>query len=194
MFQVAEMVSIIDTLRSDHARMTKLLDALERQIGAFGGGGTLDFEIANGILHYCRLYPDRHHHPREDLVFARLQQRNPQTLSAIGDLAAEHRALAALTERFAVSLRAVEQDTPMERHEFVEPAMAFLNGYRRHILMEEKYFFPAAKSSLTPEDWRHLAAQLEDIEDPLFDRREDERFDALYRDIIAWDMNLPAGA
>ena len=60
--------------------------------------------------------------------------------------------------------------------------------------MEEKHFFPAAQSSLTPEDWRQLSAQLGHVEDPLFDRREDERYDALYEDIVAWDQNLPAGA
>ena len=97
-------------------------------------------------------------------------------------------------ERFAESLIAVEQDIPMERHDFTDIAREFLNAYRHHILMEEKHFFPAAQSSLTPEDWRQLSEQVGQVEDPLFDRREDDRFDALYEDIVTWDSNLPAGA
>ena len=188
------MASIIDALRSDHSRLTKLLDALERQIDAFAEGGTLDFEIVDGVLHYCRTYPDLHHHPREDLVFDRLKARDPAAAEAMGDLRTEHRKLAELTTAFGEALAAVEQDIPMERHEFTEAAAAFLKGYRHHILMEEKHFFPAAQRSLTPEDWRQLAGQLGHVEDPLFERREDDRFDALYDEIVAWDRNLPAGA
>ena len=188
------MANIIDALRSDHSRLTKLLDALERQIDAFGEGGTLDFEIADGVMHYCRTYPDLHHHPREDLVFDRLKVRDPEAAAAMGDLRAEHRQLAALTERFGEALTAVEQDIPMERGRLIEAATAFLKGYRHHIMMEEKHFFPAAERALTPEDWRQLSGQVEHVEDPLFERREDERFDALYQDIVAWDSNLPAGA
>ncbi len=188
------MASIIDSLRSDHSRMTKLLDALERQIGAFDEGGTLDFEIVDGVLHYCLTYPDRHHHPLEDQVFEQLKLRAPAEAAAIGDLQKEHDKLAALTQRFGKILSAVEQDIPMERHDFIEVANAFLTGYRHHIMMEEKHFFPAAQRCLTPEDWRAVTEQLQPVADPLFDRREDERFNALFEDIVAWDRHLPAGA
>ena len=188
------MTGIIDSLRSDHSRMTKLLDALERQIGAFEEGGLLDFEIADGVLHYCRSYPDRHHHPCEDLVFDSLKRRNPKAAAEIGDLRREHSKLAILTANFARSLDAVEQDVPMEREEFVAAARAFLTGYRHHIMMEEKHFFPAAERCLTPEDWRAIGQRLPPATDPLFDRREDQRFDALFEDIVEWDSHLPAGA
>jgi len=188
------MASIIDSLRGDHSRMTKLLDALERQIGAFEEGGLLDFEIVDGILHYCRSYPDRHHHPCEDLVFDNLKRRNAATAAAIGDLRREHAKLAELTASFGECLDAVEQDVPMEREAFVAAARAFLASHRHHIMMEEKHFFPAAQRSLTPEDWRVIAQQLPPATDPLFDGREDQRFDALFKDIVDWDRQLPAGA
>jgi len=187
------MTRIIDSLRSDHSRMTKLLDALERQVGAFEEGGTLDFEIVDGVVHYCRVYPDRHHHPIEDLVFQRLKARRPEAAERLGDLTFEHKRLAKLTESFATSLEAVEQDIPMERRDFLEAARAFVAGYRHHIMMEEKHFFPEAERSLTPEDWRVMAERATPAADPLFDHRVDDRFDALFKDIVAWDQNLPAG-
>ena len=187
------MTQIIDSLRSDHSRMTKLLDALERQTGAFEEGGVLDFEIVDGVLHYCRVYPDRHHHPLEDLVFQRLKERCPEVAERLGDLGSEHERLGKLTERFADTLAAVEQDIPMERQDFIEAARAFVAGYRHHIMMEEKHFFPEAERSLTPEDWRVVAQKATPAADPLFDRRVDDRFDALFEDIVAWDQNLPRG-
>lgn len=188
------MAGIIDSLRSDHSRFTKLLDALERQVGCFEEGGLLDFEIADGVLHYCRSHPDRHHHPREDLVFDTLRRRDAAAATRLGDLRGEHARLAALTAAFGAQLDAVEQDVPMQRTEFVAAARAFLTGYRHHIMMEEKHFFPAAERCLTPEDWNAIRARLPDAPDPLFERREDRRFEALYRDILAWDRQLPAGA
>lgn len=174
--------------------MTKLLDALERQIGSFEDGGLLDFDITDGILHYCRSYPDRQHHPLEDLVYERLKKRNPEAACAMGDLAREHAKLAALTADFAEQLDAVEQEVAMERHQFLDAARSFLTGYRHHIMMEEKHFFPAAERALTPDDWQTIQRSLEPTADPLFERREDDRFDALHRDIVEWDRQLPAGA
>ena len=188
------MAGIIDSLRSDHSRLTKLLDALERQIAAFEEGGQPDFEILDGILHYCRSYPDRHHHPCEDLVHEVLRHRNPAAAAEVGDLPREHARLAALTGDFAEQLTAVEQDIPTQRQALAAAARAFLDGYRRHIRMEEKLFFPAAERWLTPQDWRRIRQRLPAAVDPLFERREDQRFAALSADIIAWDSQLPAGA
>ena len=54
------------------------------EIAAFEEGGQPDFEIMDGILHYCRSYPDRHHHPCEDLVYEVLQRRNAPAAAAVG--------------------------------------------------------------------------------------------------------------
>lgn len=187
------MAGIIDSLRGDHSRLTKLLDALERQIAAFEEGGQPDFEILDGILHYCRSYPDRHHHPCEDLVHDVLRHRNPTAAAEAGDLPGEHAKLAALTNAFAEQLTAVEQDIPTQRRDLAAAARAFLDAYRRHIRMEEKFFFPAAERWLTPDDWRRIRQRLPAAVDPLFEQRVDQRFAALSADIIAWDRQLPAG-
>lgn len=182
------MAGIIESLRSDHSRITKLLDALERQLSSFDEGKPVDFDILDGILYYCLSYPDLHHHPLEDLVFDRLKVRNPEILEGTKDLREEHAALAKHTRRFAAAIRTVQQDIPVERKSIQEVAAEFLSAYRHHIMMEEKFFFPAAQRNLKPEDWNIIAGQLKPMEDPLFERREDARFTALYNDIIAWDQ------
>lgn len=187
------MVDIIASLRGDHSRLTRLLDALERQISAFEEGGQPDFEIMDGILHYCRSYPDRHHHPCEDLVYEVLQRRNPRVAAEVGDLPREHAKIAALTLDFAGQLTAVEQDVPTQRRDLAAAARAFLDAYRCHIRMEEKLFFPAAERWLTPLDWRQIRQRLPAAADPLFEQRVDERFAALSADILAWDKQLPSG-
>ncbi|WP_299620137.1 hemerythrin domain-containing protein [Pelagibius sp.] len=186
------MPGIIESLRNDHSRLTKLLDALERQLSNFEEGKVLDFDIIDGILHYCLSYPDLHHHPMEDLIFQALRARNPEVLEGVDDLRREHEGLAELTRRFAAAIHTVEQDIPVERTAIQKVAKEFLSAYRRHIMMEEKYFFPAAQRNLKAEDWSAIAQKLKPMEDPLFERREDERFSALYRDILAWDRHSAA--
>ncbi len=186
------MAGVIESLRGDHSRMTKLLDALERQLANFDEGKTLDFDIVDGIVHYCQSYPDLHHHPLEDLIFDRLKLNNPNILEGVKDLRDEHKSLAEQTRKLATALNMVEQDVPVEREEIQEVASDFLSAHRHHIMMEEKFFFPAAQRNLKPEDWAAIAGQLKPVQDPLFETREDERFAALYRDIIEWDQTSAA--
>ena len=154
------MAGVIESLRGDHSRLTKLLDALERQLGKFEEGGTLDFDIVDGIVHYCLSYPDLHHHPLEDLIFERLLTRNPEFLDGVRDLREEHNSLAERTRQLAEALNTVEQDVPVERDEIMEVVRDFLSTYRRHIMMEEKFFFPAAQRHLKPEDWAAITSEL----------------------------------
>ena len=65
------MGGILDTLRSDHANMARLLNILERQVSAFREGEAPDYEIVQGVVEYFLDYPDLCHHPKEDLLARR---------------------------------------------------------------------------------------------------------------------------
>ncbi len=180
------MTDVIDSLHQDHANLAKLLDALERQLALFDEGETPDFDIVRGVIDYCLNYPDLYHHPKEDLVLERLQAADPVAAAAVGDLAAEHRDLAALTHRFADAVQAVLQDLEVPRGPFDEAARRFLETYREHMNKEEREFLPAARRSLGETDWADIDARLAQPEDPLFGAPGEERFAALSRDILAW--------
>ncbi len=63
------------------------------------------YDIVRGVIDYCLTYPDLYHHPKEDLVFARLQLRDPATAEALGDLRAEHEALGEAIRHLAAAVR-----------------------------------------------------------------------------------------
>jgi hemerythrin-like domain-containing protein len=52
--------------------------------------------------------------------------------------------------------------------------------------MEEVLFFPAARKSLTPEDWASLEAASRKGDDPLFGDEKHEIYKALYQEIMEW--------
>lgn len=172
--------------------MAKLLNAFERQLAAFDQGATPDYDIVRGVIDYCLTYPDLYHHPKEDLIFARLQLRDPAAAEAVGDLRAEHEALGEATRRLAAAVRQVLNEAEVPRDAVQQTAAAFLSFYRRHIAIEEERFFPAAKKALTSADWEAIEGQLSERQDPIFGREPEGRFAALRQDILEWEAENEA--
>ena len=52
------------------------------------------------------------------------------------------------------------------------------------MMMEDRYFFPAALKALEPEDWTEIASNLTSRKDPLFSDIVEERFDMLRAHIL----------
>ena len=94
------MPETLDFLRQDHRNMATLLRILERQVGEFRSGKRPDYDVISAILKYFVSFPNAYHHPREDLVFARLRDRDPFAADRIGDLRSAHKELAARAQEF----------------------------------------------------------------------------------------------
>ena len=178
------MSATLDLLQEEHRRMVKLLSILDREVRAFGDGAPVDFDLVSSILDYNLHFPDACHHPKEDVVFRRLCERNPEAGAAVGDLAQEHGELHRLTSRFAVAVENVLADQTLPRDWFSEIAGEYLRFMRRHMQMEEVVFFPAARRALTAEDWKAVDAQVFDKNDPVFDDQADERYESLRQAIL----------
>ena len=174
------MPEALDFLRQDHRNMAALLRMLARQVDKFQSGERPDYDVIGAILDYFVSFPDAYHHPREDMIFAKLRDRDPRAAEGIGDLPAEHTELAARAREFSTRLRAVLEEAEIPREAFARCARRFIDHQRQHIDREESAFFPAAEKILTPTDWRELNA--------LMTRADDagERFEQLRKTILQW--------
>ncbi len=180
------MADVLDAIQEEHVNMTKMLNALERQLAIFDGGETPDYDIVRGVVDYCLDYPDLYHHPKEDLVFERLKARDPAAAAAVGDLPGEHGELTALTRRLKEAVAAVLSDLEVPRGPFDETLRGFLDAYRRHMDMEERKFRPAARRALSAADLAEIQDRLDHPDDPLFGAPSEDRFVALRQDILDW--------
>src|SRR5437764_9416252 len=82
-----------DTLarwHADHVNFSNLLNLLEGQLALFRDGASPDYELMLDIMYYMTHYSDVVHHPREELVFARIKQRDPSTTATIDALTGQH--------------------------------------------------------------------------------------------------------
>jgi hemerythrin-like domain-containing protein len=188
------MPDVLDALRQEHGNTAALLRSLEWQIGEFATCSQPDYDVIAATLDYFLSFPELEHHPKEELIYARLQKRDPATAQAIGDLVRAHRELAARAREFAAGLRAVLGEAEVSREAFVRWARGFIDLQRHHITMEDESFFPAAERALTAQDWIELSGKLTTREDPLFGARVDERFERLRETILDWQAQDQAVA
>jgi hemerythrin-like domain-containing protein len=181
------MAAVIGVLREEHRSIARLLDALEHQIDVFGRAGMPDYDVICGISAYFLEYPDRCHHPKEDVVFRRLAAEHPAEASGLRDLLQEHAAVHDRAAAFADTVRELLNDTDIPRAAVVEAARGFIDTQRRHLRAEEEIFFPLAERVLTAADWAQVERDLTGGPDPLFGGRVEARFRTLSDRLLAWE-------
>jgi hemerythrin-like domain-containing protein len=180
------MPKALDVLRQEHRNLATLLRALEWQVAEFESCNKPDYDVIGAVLDYFLSFPDVYHHPKEELIFAKLRDRDPRTARRIGELRIAHQELATRAREFADALRVVLNEAELPRAAFVRWARGFIDLQRQHIGMEESIFFPAAEKTLTAKDWTDLTALMTPEDDLLFGEQVGERFEQLRKTILGW--------
>ena len=174
----------IERLRREHRNVERLLAVLERELKVFDHAGHTDYEILRAIIGYFALYPEVYHHPQEDLVFAKLKIRDPAAAAKVGDLAREHRNGTEHLQRAAQAVAGVLADSEVLRENVDKALRDFIEHQRRHMMMEDRDFFPAALKALEPQDWTEIASTLTSHNDLLFSDAAEQTFDTLRARIV----------
>ncbi len=181
------MTNIIEQIRDEHRNMTKLLDALERQVAVFDGGSRPDYEIVVSVIDYFLDYPDRFHHPKEDLLARKIMAGVDAPAGPLRKLEAQHEELGILTRRFHQFVRRVLDEAELPRGEFVRAATEFIASQRHHMQMEEEHFLPLAEAALSRDDLATLDTELFAETDPLMDPDTEARYATLRDAILSWE-------
>jgi hemerythrin-like domain-containing protein len=181
------MPKIIDILLEEHRNIEKLLLVLEQELDVFNHSEPPDYEILQAIIDYFRDYPERYHHPKEDIVFEKLKLRDPAAVARIGDVEAEHQMETNRLQRFAQAVGDILAEREYPRQSFHNVVHEFIEHQRQHMEKEERLLFPAAVKALQPDDWAEIDARVSDRQDPLFDSVTERKFDALRQTILRWE-------
>jgi len=181
------MTTIADTIREDHRNMAKLLGILEYEVRLFAKAEQPNHEVIQLIVYYFQRYTDRCHHPKEDVVYQHLKERDPDAAAAIGDLEIEHERIAEQLAMFAEAAKNVLNEAEMPREIFVKAAEEFIAAERRHMGMEEGRLLPLADKLITADEWADIASEVEKMTDPLFGEKDAAEFEELRQRIIQWE-------
>ncbi|MBT4519590.1 MAG: cation-binding protein [Halieaceae bacterium] len=173
---------IMASLRAEHRYIARVLQLFDEQIESIATGQLVDPCVAYEIMDYMVIWPDRYHHPREDLIYSRAAEIDAQAADNVDSLQREHEVLAKNGRAVLANIerwRAGEDDGTA----LVKGGRAYVKDMYNHIDSEENLVFPQVESILTAADWRELAEEdrLRPIADPLFGTRVDREFRNLAR-------------
>lgn len=186
------MTELIQALRREHNNIARLLDVLERELAAFDNALEPDYELVEAIAEYFVGFPDRCHHPREDLILDRMREYDPAWSRATVDLEAEHRNLSQRAHAFLEAVRNVINEAEVPRSAFHNRVVAFIDQQRQHMDFEEKVFFPAAIETLGAEDWTQIDHRTGEVSDSLFGDAVSSQFEDLRQRVLDWDAERRA--
>ncbi len=173
-------MDILKQLNIDHGNVAQMLDILDKQLNNVHEMKSTDFDLMRDIMYYMTRYPDRTHHPLEDLLIHKLIEHDSSARKLGENILSEHEGL---TEKGQIFLDMLVQvtDGAMVLREQIEVAgrdyVAFL---RAHMEKEDKHLFPLAEKTLSHRDWTEIAQAIERRHDPVFGPMVDDQFRALY--------------
>ncbi len=173
---------VMKGLRAEHRHMATVMSLFIDQLKALEDGQDVDSHVVYEIMDYMVTWPDRYHHPREDLIYCRVAELDPKAADEVDSLQRDHDHT---SSRGRELLKHIEdwRDGAVGPDTIVKEGRAYIDHIHEHMNIEEKVVFPHIESVLTAEDWRELAEddQLRAVADPIFGPRVQREFRNLAR-------------
>ena len=178
------MQKAIGIIYDEHRSISAVLSGLKSLARMAIEGQRPDFAVFRAMIYYIDAFPERMHHPKEDLhLFARLLMRCPDAKALVGVLQAEHVAGAQLVRDLEQALLAFEQSWPAGAERFGAAVEAYAQFHWNHMRREEQELIPRAEKALKAEDWAAIEGAFAGNDDPVADLREKD-FHTLYQRIL----------
>ena len=164
---------------ADHVNFSRLLNLLEKQLQQLHDARRPDYGLMLDIMYYITHYSDALHHPKEDLVFARIKKRDASVGQTVDELTNQHARLRDMGEALVRALDDVVNGSIVSRERIESTARAYISAFRAHMGTEEADMLPLAARLLTDEDWTGIDAAIANFDDPLFGAHVDDRYCSL---------------
>lgn len=156
-------------LRAEHTHMATVMQLFAEQLKAIERGELVDTHVVYEIMDYMVTWPDRFHHPREDLIYNRVAEVDAGAADDVDTLQRDHdhtgkvgRSLLLDIERWRLG--------EISGTVVVKSGQAYIDHIHEHMNLEEKIVFPHIEATLTLQDWRELAEddELKAVADSVF--------------------------
>jgi hemerythrin-like domain-containing protein len=171
-----EPMTGVGRIRSEHGQMRRLLGVLSREAARLGRSEDADLALMVEVLRYLTEFPDRYHHPVEDLALWRLAQRGLLGRAAAETLDFEHRSVRFHGARLLQLLEGVLVDGPTPREWVAMTAAQYAGELHAHMKHEEQALLPLLERHFGPQDWEEIAQLAAPPPDPLFGEHAALRF------------------
>jgi hemerythrin-like domain-containing protein len=168
---------------ADHVNFGRLLNLVERELAPLHDAGAPDYALMLDIMYYMTHHSDIVHHPKEDLVFARIKAHDERAGPAVDALTAQHVQLREMGAALANTLDDVVNGSIASREHVEATARAYVSALRAHMRTEEGEILPRAARLLSESDWTDINTTIAKARDPLFGAQLEERYARLREEI-----------
>ena len=173
-------------LHNDHHHLQLVLNCFSKEIDCFDFNAQQDpdMEVILNALDYVREYPDKWHHPAEDVIFNQLLAKKIKEGKLIKKLEEEHNKISQETEKVNQLFRAAAEDCIVPASDLVESARRYITLQRTHLEQENEIIYPLMDKLFGPDDWKEIEKKIEIQNDPLFNKPSKREFTQLYNHIL----------
>lgn len=183
--------SALRIMRDEHQAVAAVLRSLKLLVEETRRNGRpTPFDVLRAMIFYVDEFPERLHHTKEtELLFPRIRARRPELAPVLDTLDADHKRGEAAIRELEHKMLAFEVMGESRRGAFEKALADYVDGYLRHMSVEEREILPAARECLTAADWVELDAAFEANRDPLTGHQPSAEYAPLFQKIV---MNAPA--
>ena len=174
---------ILEELRDDHRNMAMMLTLLEQEAGRIDEGDEPDYELLHDIMHYMTVYSDAVHHPKEDLIYAKLQSECTELASGLERIPDDHREIAELSKTLRDDIESIVSGTAVTRDRVINDTIDYVRRLRQHMAWEDDDLFVRADRFVAESTSASIDVSQLDIADPVFGHAPQAAFDNLLRSI-----------
>jgi hemerythrin-like domain-containing protein len=176
----------LSQLYSEHRSIAAVLSTMEALVRqARERGARIDPKVFRAMLYYLDVFPEREHHPKEELVlFARIRRRTREADAVLDELAREHESGARAIRELEQAHVRLEEGGDKEFAPFAAAVERFVGHYREHMRKEEHDVLPLARRVLEPLDWTEIEAAFAVNRDPLAGASPETGYDELFQRIV----------
>ena len=175
----SEARELLRELREDHRNMAIVLNLLDSVVQQASAGRDPDFELVGEIMRYMTVYPDAVHHPKEDVIYERLQSERPDLAEGLEDVPGDHNKIAELGSQLRDDVEAIIAGAAVRREKLVEDMSRYIAHLRGHMAWEEDDLFERVETMLDSEPLDFDVSDYEHIKDPVFELEVEAGFKRL---------------
>jgi hemerythrin-like domain-containing protein len=168
---------LIKTLRAEHKHIASVMQLFREQLDEIDAAQAVDTHVAYEIMHYMVTWPDRFHHPREDLIYGRVAELDASAADNVDSLQRDHDTMAK-SGREVLRHILQWQEGEVSGAVPVKSGRAYIDHLYQHMNSEEILVFPQIERILDAGEWSELEQddQLIPIPDPVFGKRVQREF------------------
>jgi len=178
------MSDLIAKIHQDHVNMARILKLISSEVDALVAEEPRDLEVLDDAMRYMINYADKMHHPKEDVMFRRLQEVAPETRELVEELFEEHLEITAKGSAFHELVLAVEYGDFVLRKEIVEKGKEYVQTLYSHMRKEEENLLRTALKLTESNSDIDLGVEADELEDPLFGQEVQREYQSLYQHIV----------